>query len=108
MAIIQNEMANLQSDIERIDNLVKHYDEFRKTPIQFLIRYRNFREEAETMISKPFKKEITETPYDLPRELAELREKLSAKSSLLLLLKTKDEIIHQMFNSKKEYEKQTI
>lgn len=108
LAIIQNEMASLQRDVERIDNLVKHYQEIRQTPIQFLIRYRNFREEAETMISKPFKKDITETPYDLPRELTDLRDKLSRKSSMVQLLKVKDEIIHQMFQSKKDYEKQTI
>jgi hypothetical protein len=94
LAVIQNEMASLQNDIERIDNLIKEYDCIRSDPLQFLLRYRSVREEVESLISKPFKKEITETPYDLPRELAELRDKLARKSSMLSLLKVKDEVIY--------------
>ena len=107
-AVIQNEMAQLQAEIERVDSLVENYDKYRLNPLQMLLRYRSNKEEVEGMIAKPFKKEITVYPYDLPRELAELRAKLARRSIIPKILKMRDNIIWNLFNNKKESEKQAI
>lgn len=108
VAVIQNEMSQLQNDIERVDSLADNYEGYRKNPLEFLMRYRNLREEVEGIISKPFKKDITETPFDLPRELADLRSKIKRKKALLPLLKLKDEIIWGVFKKKKDLEVSTV
>jgi hypothetical protein len=60
------------------------------------------------LLLKSFKKEIDQTPYDLPRELKELRERLDKKKVGTELLKMKDEIIWRLFNEKKVREEDSV
>jgi hypothetical protein len=108
IAVIQNDMANLQCDIDKIETLATHYEEIRSDKIQFLLRSRGLREEVENLLLKSFKTDLDETPYDLPRELKELREKLERKTVGTRLLKFKDEIIWRLFNERKHREVQSI
>lgn len=108
IAVIQNEMAHLQADIDRIESIAAHYEEIKGDRVKFLLRSRNFREEVENILLKAFKTEIDQTPYDLPRELKDLREKLERKTVGNQLLKFKDEIIWRLFNERKTRETQSI
>lgn len=73
VAIIQNEMSHLQTEIEKIDKTIDGYELVRKNPVEFLLKARMLKDSVDSAISNPFKKDISETPYDLPRELTELR-----------------------------------
>jgi hypothetical protein len=108
IAVIQNEMAHLQADIDRIETIAAHYEEIKGDKVQFLLRSRNFREDVENILLKAFRTEIDQTPYDLPRELKDLREKLERKTVGNQLLKFKDEIIWRLFNERKNRETQSI
>jgi hypothetical protein len=108
IAVIQNEMAHLQADIDRIEAIAGQYEEFKADKIKFLLRSRNFREDVENILLKAFKVEVDETPYDLPRELKDLREKLERKTVGNQLLKFKDEIIWRLFNERKTREVQSV
>lgn len=108
VAVIQNEMAQLQSDIERIDALVANYEQIKGDRVLFLLRSRSLREDVESLLLKAFKTDIDQTPYDLPRELKELREKLERKNVGQQLLKLKDEIIWKLFNDRKNREVEAV
>lgn len=108
VAVIQNEMAHLQSDIDRIESISNHYEQIKGDRIQFLLRSRNFREEVENILLKAFKTEIDQTPYDLPRELKDLREKLERKTVANQLLRFKDEVIWRLFNERKNRETESV
>lgn len=107
-AIIQNEMAHLQTDIEKIDQLIENYDNIKSDRVFFLLRSRGLREEVENLLLKVFRTEIDQNPYDLPRELKELREKLERKNVGQQLLRLKDEIIWRLFNDKQKREEESI
>jgi len=108
LAIIQNEMATLQNEVQRIDSTLENYETYRTNPIEFLLRARILKDRVDSMISNPFKREITVNPYDLPRELTELRTKLQKKTSMNYILKWKDEVIWQLYNSKKDQEREEV
>jgi len=108
VAIIQNEMAQLQTDIDKIDSLVENYETIKGDKISFLLRSRSLREDVENILLKVFKTDIDQTPYDLPRELKDLKDKLEKKTVGQQLLKLKDEIIWRLFNQKQLKETETI
>jgi Ca2+-binding EF-hand superfamily protein len=108
VAVIQNEMSHLQADIEKIDAGVAEYDRIHGDKVEFLLRSRSLREDIEGLLLKSFKREIDQTPYDLPRELKELRERLDKKKMGTELLKMKDEIIWRLFNEKKVREEDSV
>lgn len=69
-------MSELQKDLDRINDVGHNFNEFTKDPnepIGFLLRSRNLYENIENMVAKPFKVNIDVYPYDLPRELTEMR-----------------------------------
>lgn len=108
VAVLQNQMAGLQADVEKIDHLFHEYDQVKGDKIEFLLRSRSVREDVEGLLLKVFRTDIDQTPYDLPRELKELRAKLERKAVGTQLLKLKDEVIWRLFTEKKDREEKAI
>jgi hypothetical protein len=95
-AVLQNEMAQLQKEIGRIDQIVGEYAKIRDDEAEMMLRARALKETVESIMTRPFKKEIDVTPEDLPRELTNLRAILHRASAMPALLKIKNEIIYQL------------
>ena len=70
--------------------------------VEFLLKARVLSENVEYISAKPFKVQIDVTPYDLPRELKEKREKLKKFKIHQELLNFKDNIIWKLYQEKKE------
>jgi hypothetical protein len=79
LAVLQYDIAEIQKDITRIDEILKAMDELGGGSemgidmLGFLLRFRHLHENIDYAITKQFKVEIEVLPNDLPRELAERR-----------------------------------
>ena len=93
-AVLQHDIAEIQKDITRIDEILmtmeeiasgdqdavalktvesKGLDAFGPDSLQFLHKYRQLNDNIDYSVTKHFKVEINVLPNDLPRELAERR-----------------------------------
>ena len=108
IAILQNEMAQLQNEIEKIDGLVNEYNKVRDDAPEMMLRARAIKDNVDGLITKPFKRNIDVIPDDLPRELSDLRQLLARASSIKGLLKMRDTVIFQLHQDKKVSEKLAI
>lgn len=111
LAILQHEMAELQKDIDRINDINGQFGTLTKTKaeiVDFLLRCRVLNENIEYISAKPFKVQVDVTPYDLPRELKEKREKLKKFKIHQELLNFKDNIIWKIYQEKKEIEDKAV
>ena len=82
-------MAELQKDIDRINDINSQFGDLTKgedSVVDFLLRSRVLSENVEYISAKPFKVQIDVTPYDLPRELKDKREKLKKFKNLSVSL----------------------
>ena len=94
LAVLQHDIAEVQKDITRIDEILMTMEEivsgdqnevnasqvqsmglqaFGPDSLQFLHKFRQLNDNIEYAVTKHFKVEIDVLPNDLPRELAERR-----------------------------------
>ena len=87
MAILQHDLSEIQSDVNRIDDILKTLDDLTSSPqvpmmsdpaqpvpsfdpqqdmVDFLMRYKRLQEEVDYSITKQFKVDIKVVPNDLP------------------------------------------
>lgn len=132
LAILQYDIAELQKDVNRIDGILQHLDELNgvsppqvaltppapapgqnlATPVGgginqvgFLMKFKNFQEDIDELITKQFKVDIPVIPNDLPRELAEKRVKNDEYNKQKTLLKEKNDVILKLVEEMKVREK---
>ena len=112
MAVLQHDIAEVQKDITRIDEILMTMEDIAAggAPNQpafmtqgacpdivgFLHKYRQINENIEYAVTKQFKVEIDVLPNDLPRELAERRTLLEHYEEQRRLLKFKDDVIWKL------------
>lgn len=125
LAILQHDIAEVQKDVNRIDEILQHLDELNGSApvsvfpapqmpeaqqpigaqgmnmIGFLSKYKKLQEDVDYCITKQFKVDISVIPNDLPRELAEKRVKLEEHNKQKDLLKQKNDIILKLVEEKK-------
>ncbi|KAL4468003.1 hypothetical protein ABPG72_015873 [Tetrahymena utriculariae] len=109
LAILQHEMGELQKDLDRINDLGHTFRQFvnkPEDPIDFLIRARSLYENIEFLVAKPFKVNIEVYPYDLPRELTDMRLQLQKASAQQALIDFKNEVIWKILEERKEQEEE--
>lgn len=130
MAVLQHDIAEVQKDITRIDEILMAMEDIAAGGNQqtqhmgmmmgsmsqmgiqggpdltgFLHRYRQLNENIEYAVTKQFKVEIDVMPNDLPRELAERRVLLEHYEEQRKLLKFKDDVIWKLSQElKKKYD----
>lgn len=134
MAVLQHDIAEVQKDITRIDEILMAMEDIaaggsQQPPmpmgmmmgsmsqmnpmgggggpdiVGFLHRYRQLNENIEYAVTKQFKVEIDVLPNDLPRELAERRVLLEHYEEQRKLLKFKDDVIWKLSQElKKKYD----
>ena len=130
-AVLQHDIAEIQKDITRIDEILMFMEEIAtganapKAPpaenqsaaaapeqqpgapdhLGFLHGYRQLNENLEYAVTKQFKVEIDVYPNDLPRELAERQVLLEHYEEQRKLLKFKDDVIWKLSQElKKKYD----
>ena len=111
LAVLQHEIASIQRDVDKINDIVNVVNELtgeKGDPIDFLLRSRNLTDSIEFTVAKPFKTSIEVTPYDLPRELAEQREKIEKLKVVKDILDMKDNVIYDLIKKFNEEEKRII
>lgn len=107
LAVLQNEIANLQRDIDKINDIVNTVNELadeKADPIDFLLRCRHLTDTTEFTVAKPFKTTIEVVPYDLPRDLARQREKIEKMKVAQEIIDMKDHLIFELLNRLNEEE----
>jgi len=107
LAVLQHEIAHLQRDVDKINDIVNVVNELtgeKGDPIDFLLRCRHLTDTIEYTVAKPFKTTIDVVPYDLPRELGEQREKIEKMKVVTDILAMKDGVIFQLIKKYKEEE----
>lgn len=107
LAVLQHEIASLQRDVDKINDIVNAVNELTgdsADPIDFLLRCRHLTDTIEFTVAKPFKTTIEVVPYDLPRELGEQREKIEKMNVVQQILDMKDKVIFELINKYAEEE----
>jgi len=107
LAVLQHEIAHLQRDVDKINDIVNVVNELtgeKGDPIDFLLRCRHLTDTIEYTVAKPFKTTIEVFPYDMPRELGEQREKIEKMKVVQDILAMKDGVILQLIKKYKEEE----
>lgn len=111
-AVLSHDLAEVQQDITRIDEILMFMEEISSAgqegspdQIAFLHHYRQLNENIEYAVTKQFKVDIDVYPNDLPRELAERQLLIEHYEEQRRLLKMKDDIIWKMSQElKKKYD----
>ncbi|KAL4433153.1 hypothetical protein ABPG74_010848 [Tetrahymena malaccensis] len=107
LSILNHDVENLQKELSKINEIGHTFFDLIKdptNPVPFLLQSRSLWENANYQISKPFKNEINIYPYDMPRELQEVRQKLSQVEANNALIGSKDEIIWKLIQEKQNIE----
>lgn len=73
LAILQHDLTDLQSDVDRVNNIITTVETCSHDTVNFLRRSVEIRDAIEMAISKPFRTEINVYPEELPTELSEIR-----------------------------------
>ncbi len=115
MSRLQLQFESTNADIKTIEALVAELEQTSQKKNDAAVFMRSLpvhRDNISFLVTKPFQKEITEAPYDLPRELYDLRRELEALFEYESLLDFKNEIIAQLgreaLNKKKKVEEQMV
>ncbi|EGR29141.1 hypothetical protein IMG5_162440 [Ichthyophthirius multifiliis] len=107
LAILQHEMAELQKDLDKINDLGNSFSNFVNNPndpVSFLINAQTIHENIEFLVAKPFKTNIDVYPYDLPRQLTDLRLQLQKADAQNSLIEFKNQIIWKLLEDRKKTE----
>jgi len=107
LAVVQHDLANLQKDIERIDNVLNTIDEYAQGELKqdypgFLARYKELNEYIEYALAKPFKQNIDVTTEDLTNEIQNRVQNLENSYKLDKLLQLKDQLITDLLEKQKQ------
>jgi hypothetical protein len=111
MSYLQHEMAELQKDIDAINELIQEFTRLTTDGVpalDFMVKMPVFKQNIDYLLNKPFKNEIEAVPYDLPRELYEIRKSLEANNQLDLLLQMKDNVIFNVSQTLKNIDKVAV
>jgi hypothetical protein len=120
-AVLQHDIAEVQKDITRIDEILMFMEDVSSAQAQqtdpnakqeeglnsvrFLHGYRQLNENVEYAVTKQFKIDIDVYPNDLPRELAERQILLEHYEEQRKLVKFKDDVIWKLSQElKKKYD----
>ena len=113
-AVLQHDIAELQKDITRIDEILMTMEELAGQGPQgqpgqgvpdmmgFLHKFRQLNENIEYCSTKQMKVEVQVFPNDLPRELAERRVLMEHYEEQRKLLKFKDDVIWKLSQQLKQ------
>jgi hypothetical protein len=99
-SVLQHEMASIQQLIDAINAIIQQFTGLTNegvTPLEFMVKAATLRQNIEYLLNKTFKTELDVYPYDLPRELIQIRKELEENAQLDSLLGLKDEIILKLF-----------
>lgn len=96
VALLEYDIQELQSDLDRIDYVVNSVHGANSDIPGFLSKYTEIRDTTDLILAKPFRTEIDVDPSSLPKELIEIRENVVQYPALKNLLQTKDEIIWKL------------
>lgn len=97
IARLTAQMAELDSMVEEIDLVLQDSEmSIRSGPAYLMTRIKVFKDNINYLMLKTFDKEVNETPYDLPRELYELRNSLESMADEELLMEFKNTIIKDL------------
>lgn len=105
VAILEKELADLQEDLNILNDLGMHFIEMstnNSDPFYFMLNSRNLYEKMIYLVSKPFKTIIDVYPNDLPRDLTDKRLELEKIMAFKEIISFKDELIVMLKNLKEE------
>lgn len=105
LAILQYESANVNKEINKIQDIINIVNEINLADspdmIAFLLRYKQLHETVELILAKPVKQNIEIPADDFSRDLEERARKLNKYEKMKNLIKAKDDIIWALLNEKK-------
>jgi len=108
LTVLNHDIAILQRDIERINDIVRVVNQLtgdNADPLNFLLKCEKINDMIEFTLTKPFNEKITVDAKDLPKELIEKRDKIDKINVVQSVVKMKDELVHEMI---KEHEAQKV
>ena len=111
LAILQHDIAILQKEIDKINDIVKSVNELtakEAEPIEFLNRYQHLTDTIEFTLAMTFKTTIDVVADDLPMELFEIREKIEKMKGVQQVLSLKDQVILELIKRYQEARKKKI
>lgn len=95
-AVLSHDLAELNADVQRIQDLSSVVDRYGSDSLEFLKRSAEIRDTLEFALAKPFKTEVTVDTWDMPQELAEVRDKVTSAPALLALNQFKAELMSRI------------
>lgn len=104
-AVLLHELAALQKEVDKIDDLTAYVTDLTKEttdPIVLLVKMRQIADELEITAARPFKQQIDITP-DLPMELEQQREKIEKMKISQEIIDFKDNVIARLIKEKEEH-----
>lgn len=96
IALLEYDMIELQSDLERINYLTNSIQSANSDIQAFLSRYTEIKDTADLVLAKPFRTEIEVDPNTLPKELVDIRENVLKYPAYYSLVAAKDELIWKL------------
>ncbi|KAL4485798.1 hypothetical protein ABPG72_012338 [Tetrahymena utriculariae] len=105
ISVLQNDIARIQRDVNSIEDTVKAFENLasREDRLPFLLFYRSLNQHVIEALSLHVKQEITQTPYDLPREISSIKVQMENFKPNDEILKFKDLIIWDLIEEKNKH-----
>ena len=100
LAILENTLNGLRSDVERIEYIVSAVDSSSQDVLGFVRQSLKLKDLLEIAMTKPFQTELDVVADDLPTELADIRSLVQQYSALEALIKFKDQLIWKLLNDR--------
>jgi palmitoyltransferase len=95
-AVLSHDSSELRADIQRIQEVASLVDRYGSDTLEFLKRSGEIKDTLEFSLAKPFKTEVEVDAWDLPQELAEVRDKVASAPALLALNSFKAELFSRL------------
>lgn len=109
LSLLTRDITALEKETQAIDDMAQALFDLTAAPLEteaFLSKSKQLDELISFTLSRPFNTNIVVNPYDLPRELDVIREKLSKAKAQQDVIDFKDEIIKNILQQKEKSEKQ--
>lgn len=103
-SVLQHQMNSIQQEIEAINSIIQQFVSMTNqgvSPLEFMTKAATLRQNIEIILNKAFKTEIDVVPYDLPREMLQIRKEIEENNQLDMLIEMKDEVIWGLLNELK-------
>lgn len=110
-SILQHQMSSVQQEIESINSIIQQFVGLTNqgvSPLEFMTKAATLRQNIEMILNKSFNTEIDITPYDLPRELLQIRKEIEENNQLDMLIQMKDNVIMRLFHELKQVFKDSV